>query len=141
MPRRRAVIGLLIALPLLLVSLLPARPAAAELPWRDKGSPFGMVTAVGNRVRADEIDAYVGLLREAGVQWAREEFFWHIIQPEPGGPFQWGGDASGLYNYDRAVGAQASAGIQILGMLDYAPAWNYGNPPLDAWIKEWGDYV
>jgi hypothetical protein len=133
---------LLIVIPLLLVSLLPARPVAAQLPWRDKGTPFGMVTAVGNRVRADEIDGYVGLLREAGVQWTREEFFWHIIQPQPGGPFQWSGDANGLYNYDRAVTAQAAAGINMLGLIDYAPAWNHGrNPPLDEWIGAWGDYV
>src|SRR5262245_41911266 len=110
MPRRHAATGLLIAITLLLVSLLPIRSASAQLPWRDKGSPFGMVTAISNRVRADEIDAYVSLLREAGVQWTREEFFWHIIQPQPGGPFQWGGDASGMYNYDRAVSAQAAAG-------------------------------
>jgi hypothetical protein len=143
MPRyRRAAFGLLIVIPLLLVTLLPIRGAAAQLPWRDKGSPFGMVTAVGNRVRTDEIDAYIGLLREAGVQWAREEFFWHIIQPQPGGPFQWNGDGSGLYDYDRAVSAQAAAGIHILGLIDYAPAWNHGrNPPLDEWIGAWGDYV
>jgi Glycosyl hydrolase catalytic core len=143
MSQRRPVLVLLLAAPLLLVTLLPARRAAADpLPWRDKGSPFGMVTAAANRVRADEIDAYVGLLREVGVQWAREEFFWHVIQPQRGGPFQWNGDGSGLYDYDRAVGAQAGAGIHVLGLIDYAPAWNHGrNPPIDEWIGDWGDYV
>jgi hypothetical protein len=114
----------------------------AQLPVRDKGSPFGMVTAIGNRVRADEVDTYVGLLREAGVQWAREEFFWHQLQPQPGGPFRWNGDGSGMYDYDRSVAAQAAAGIKMLGLIDYAPAWNHGrNPPLDEWIQDWGNYV
>jgi hypothetical protein len=148
-PRRHAASGLLLAA-VLLATLLPSSPlytraeaqSTADLPWRDKGSPFGMVTAIGNRVRADEVDAYVGMLREAGVQWTREEFFWHQLQPQPGGPFQWNGDGSGLYDYDRAVAAQAGAGLQILGLLDYAPAWNHGrNPPLDEWIQDWGNYV
>src|SRR3954462_10306126 len=110
-PGRRVALSLLFIVALLAASLLPARRAAADpspehsgqdsLPWRDKGSPFGMITSIGNRVRSDEIDAYVALLRESGVQWAREEFFWHKIQPEPGGPFQWNGDGSGLYDYDH----------------------------------------
>ncbi len=140
---RRAILGVLLVAGLLAVTLVPARRAAADpLPWRDKGSPFGMVTAIGNRVRDDEIDTYVGLLREAGVQWSREEFFWHKVQPQQGGPFQWNGDGGGLYNYDHAIAAQTAAGIHIMGLLDYAPAWNHGqNPPLDAWIKDWGDFV
>ncbi len=136
-------IGLILAAALFattLASAAPARPASQ--PWSDKGSPFGMVTAVANRVRSDEIDAYVGLLREAGVQWSREEIFWDKVQREPGGPFQWSGDGSGFYDYEHSVGAQVAAGIRILGLLDYNPAWFKGqNPPPEAWIKEWGDYV
>jgi hypothetical protein len=122
--------------------VVPLKATADPLPWRDKGSPFGMVSAVGNRVRSDEIDRYVGLLHEAGVQWSREEIFWDKVQLEPGGPFHWNGDGSGLYDYDHSIAAQASAGINILGLLDYNPAWFKGqNPPPEAWIKEWGDYV
>jgi hypothetical protein len=133
----------LFVLSLLSTTLLLPPHAAADLPLsRDKGSPFGVVTAIGNRVRSDEIDAYVALMREAGVQWSREEIFWDKVQREPGGPFQWGGDGSGMYDYDHSVGAQVAAGIHVLGLLDYNPAWFKGqNPPPDAWIKEWGDYV
>jgi hypothetical protein len=120
--------------------LLSASPDS-QLPWRNKGTPFGMVTAVANRVRTDEIDRYVSLLNEAGVQWTREEFFWHKIQTERNGPYNWSGNEQGLYNYDYAVHAQAQAGINMLGLIDYAPAWNYGRPDLDSWINEWGDYV
>src|SRR6185436_21099439 len=81
--------------------LLPPRAAADQPLSRDKGSPFGVVTAIGNRVRSDEIDAYVALMREAGVQWSREEIFWDKVQREPDGPFQWGGDGSGMYDYDH----------------------------------------
>ncbi len=116
--------------------------AAAELPWRDKSSPFGIVAALGNRVRADEIGVAVNLMREAGVQWQREEIFWDRVQTQPGGPFTWTGDGSGFYDYDRSIGAQVAAGINILGLLDYNPAWFKGrNPHPDEWIRDWGDFV
>lgn len=115
---------------------------AASLPWQDKGSPFGVVASLGNRVRAEDMDAAVALLHEAGVQWQREEIFWDRVQKAPGGPFTWDGDGSGFYNYDRAIGAQVSAGINVLGLLDYNPAWFKGkNPHPDEWIKDWGDFV
>jgi hypothetical protein len=126
--------------------LLPAATtqpsAAAELPLRNKGTPFGVVAALGNRVRAEDIDAAVGLMREAGVQWQREEIFWDRVQRERDGPFDWDGDGSGFYNYDRTIEAQVSAGINVLGLLDYNPAWFKGrNPHPDEWIRDWGDYV
>src|SRR6476659_8542052 len=109
-------IGILLVAVLIVTTGVSTRRAAADpLPWRDKSTPFGMVTAVGNRVRTDEIDAYVGLMREAGVQWSREELFWDKIQREPGGSFQWSGDGSGFYDYEHSIGAQHAAGIRILG--------------------------
>lgn len=117
-------------------------PSDTHLPWRDKTSPFGMVAALGNRVHNDEIDTAVMLMREAGVQWQREEIFWDRIQKRSGGPFIWDGDGSGLYNYDYAIRAQVEAGINILGLLDYNPYWFKGrNPSPDEWIDDWGDYV
>ncbi|HMQ31783.1 MAG TPA: hypothetical protein PKD53_13735 [Chloroflexaceae bacterium] len=129
---------------LLLLAALPAAPPAQaqDLPWQNKGAPFGVVAALGNRVRADEIPAAVALMREAGVQWQREEIFWDRVQQEPGGPYDWDGDGSGFYNYDLAIGAQAAAGINMLGLLDYNPAWFKGkNPRPEEWIADWGDFV
>lgn len=115
---------------------------AQDLPRRDKGTPFGVVAALGNRVRSDEIPAAVALMREAGVQWQREEIFWDRVQQQPGGPYDWDGDDAGFYNYDLAVAAQANAGINLLGLLDYNPAWFKGkNPHPDEWIADWGDFV
>jgi hypothetical protein len=144
MPARhpRHLAAVLVAGALLAATLLPRGAAADPLPWRDKSAPFGMSATVANRVRRDEIDAYVGLLREAGVQWAREEFFWHEIQQVPGGPLRWNGDERGMYDYDHSVAALSGAGIRILGLIDYNPAWFKGqNPPRDAWLRDWGDFV
>ncbi len=145
MSRFRCLLPML-ALILVIVAGSPAglSPAAAEpdLPWQNKSSPFGVVATLGNRVRAEDLDAAVALLREAGVQWQREEIFWDRVQKEPGGPMVWTGDGSGFYDYDRAIGAQVSAGIHVLGLLDYNPHWFKGqNPPLDAWIDDWGRFV
>ena len=141
-PRRR-IVALLLLLLLLIVPIGAQRAVTAqELPWQNKGSPFGVVAALGNRVRADEIPAAVALLREAGVQWQREEIFWDRVQQQPGGPYDWDGDERGFYNYDLAIAAQARAGIRLLGLLDYNPAWFKGkNPHPDEWIADWGDFV
>ena len=139
---RRSILTLFLAVTLA-TTLLPAQAAPPQaLPWRDKGTPFGMVANVANRVRSDEISTYVGLLREANVQWAREEIFWHQVQFAPGGAYRWGGDDAGMYNYDQSIGALRDANISILGLLDYNPAWTKGTAPnLDDWIGAWGDYV
>ncbi len=119
----------------------PTEPATA-IPWREKTSPFGIVATLGNRVREDEMDEVIALMNEAGVQWQREEIFWDRIQKEPNGPFDWDGDGSGFYNYDRAIAMQHEAGINILGLLDYNPYWFKGkNPHPDEWIDDWGNYV
>lgn len=137
----------LLALVLIITSglLLPAstqHAQAAALPWQDKGQPFGVVAALGNRVRAEDVDAAVALMREAGVQWQREEIFWDRVQRERGGPFTWNGDGSGFYDYDRTIGAQVAVGINVLGLLDYNPAWFKGrNPRPEEWIRDWGDFV
>ncbi len=123
------------ALPLPPVPVVTAQTPAPPL-------PFGMVAALANRVRADERDVAIQLLQEAGVQWQREEILWDRVQQESGGPFVWDGDGSGFYEYDQAIGAQVAAGIKVLGLLTYNPAWfKSKNPPPEAWIDDWYAYV
>lgn len=148
-PRKRSFVAL-VQVPALLLMLfgsflLPAATqarAAAPVQTYDKGSPFGINANLGNRVRSDEHATMVGLMQEAGVQWAREEISWDRVEPEKGLGFQWGGNASGMYNYDQAIRLQHDAGINVLGLLAYNPAWfKSKNPVLDAWLADWGNYV
>lgn len=107
-----------------------------------KDAPFGVVATLGNRVRDNEQDAAVALMREAGIQWAREEISWDKLQRTKDGPFMWGGDGSGFYNYDGAIDRMTKSGINVLGLLDYNPAWfKSKNPTLDEWLPDWGNYV
>ncbi len=137
-------------LPLLIVALLtPAvlplsQPATTALAARnfDKSAPFGINAHLGNRVRDDEQDAMIALMREAGIQWAREEISWDKLQRVKDGPYLWTGDGSGFYNYDRSIERMHRAGINVLGLLAYNPAWfKSKNPTVDEWIDDWGDYV
>ncbi len=120
----------------------PRSTPAAAAPRVQKDSPFGIVGNLANRVRSDEQPAMVELMREARVQWSREEISWDKLQLERGGAYRWGGDETGMYNYDQAIALQREAGIQVLGLLAYNPAWfKSKNPVVDEWIGEWGDYV
>lgn len=139
---RLLILCLLLVVWLPIIVLVAPQPTSADQSIVDKSSPFGMVATLGNRVHTSEIDTMVGLMREAGVQWQREELFWDRLQKEPGGPFLWNGDGSGFYDYDRAIEAQVAAGINILGLLDYNPYWFKGrNPHPDEWIEDWRAFV
>ena len=135
--------------PLLTAQLAYARPVTSGDEQTDfvakaysKGEPFGIVATLGNRVRDDEQDKAVALMREAGVQWAREELSWDRIQRERGGPFKWDGDGTGFANYDRSIERMTRAGINVLGLLAYNPAWfKSKNPTLDEWLGDWGNFV
>ncbi|NJP05127.1 MAG: hypothetical protein HC837_05600 [Chloroflexaceae bacterium] len=146
-PKRipRSVIALVLLLPLvgLPITLVNNR---LPLPDHHNTSPFGVVSRLGVRVRDDDYRAMVTLMQEAGVQWQREELTWATIQRHRDGMFVWTaypGYARGLYDYDRAIGIQVTAGIHVLALLSYHPAWFYGHEPapLDAWIDDWGDFV
>ncbi len=136
------------ALVLLCLVCLPALPtsdpAAADYDVKavDKSAPFGVSATLANRVRDDEQDEAIALMQEAGVQWAREEIFWHRLQPQQGGPYRWRGDGSGFGDYDSSIARLNKAGINVLGLLDYNPAWAKStNAPLETWIADWGDFV
>jgi hypothetical protein len=140
--RFRVILGLICLA--VIPALPPATADAHKVAAPEMSAPFGVVATLANRVRDDEQDAAVALLREAGVQWAREEIFWDRLQPRKGGPFLWRGNGSGFGNYDAAIDRLRRAGINILGQLDYNPAWAERpgtDDALDTWIDEWRDYV
>ncbi len=135
---------LLIIVCLLVSALLPGMAAHANVAVVnsvDKSQPFAISATLGNRVRDDEQNTAVSLMQEAGVQWAREEIFWHQVQSRKGGPYRWTG-ANGFYNYDASVARLKSGGMNVLGLLDYSPAWTAGTTAtMNDWLPDWGDFV
>lgn len=135
-----ATLGLLCTF--LLAPSIPARARVSAAPSVDKSQPFGISATLGNRVRDDEQDTAVKLMQEAGVQWAREEIFWHRVRPQRNGPYLWSGTNNGFYNYDASIQRLSKGGVQVLGLLDYSPAWTAGtNATIDDWLGDWGDFV
>jgi hypothetical protein len=140
--RRRFRVCTFLALCCLLSIPTPPPVVGSTVRTADRTTPFGVVATLANRVRADEQDAAIALLQEAGVQWVREEIFWHQVQAYPGAPYRWHGDSHGLYHYDAAIARLHAANIHILGQLDYNPAWaKRSQAPLDTWINDWAAFV
>ena len=142
-PNRLRLLSVLLPLCAVFAGYVPLAQAQPAQPGSiDKTSPYGLVVNLAENVREDEQKAMVGLLRESGAQWHREEFSWERLQPKRGGPYRWKGDGYGFLNYDDAVTRAHDAGLNILGLLAYNPAWFKGkNPSLDDWIGDWQLYV
>lgn len=142
--RRLRWLVLMLSMAAVVVAAVPtakASPLVPPIPI-DKSSPFGVVGNLAITVRNDEQSTMVALMREAGVQWHREDFSWERLQPRRDGRFIWSGDDKAFLNFDRTVATVSASRIQILGLLGYNPAWFKGkNPQLDAWLPDWQRYV
>ncbi len=81
-----------------------------------------------------EGDLHLTLLRESGATWARQDFWWSLVEPAPG-RWEWN-------DFDRAVAAYERHGVRLLGILCYAAAWSGGaSPATDAERAAFGRYV
>jgi hypothetical protein len=137
-------------------------PAAARQPLLAQQpaqlSFFGMNTYFtglerNSRDGDDGVAALVGLGRNAGVAWAREELSWANLERSGKGQWQWSG-------FDRRLLQAAQAGYGIVGMLLTTPAWArvadcaartqryaaYGVHAQDYWcppatMQDYADYV
>lgn len=61
-------------------------------------------------------DAYLDGVKSMGMRWVRTDLAWKYLQPTKGGAYNWA-------IYDGFVRAAAQRGIQVIGILDYAPDW------------------
>ena len=66
--------------------------------------------------RPETADRDLGLMRDAGFTWVKQQFAWRDIEGAKKGTFNW-------ENADRAVQLANSFGIDILARLDNAPDW------------------
>lgn len=78
-------------------------------------NPYGGTFFLEREVEAWKRERTVQMARDAGIGWARQEFIWAEIEPEPG-----------IYNwskYDDIVDLLRRNHIQIIARLDRPPAW------------------
>lgn len=78
-------------------------------------NPFGANFFLEREVEAWKRERTVQMARDAGIGWARQQFVWAEIEPQPGS-FDWS-------KYDAIVDLFARNNIQIIARLDRPPAW------------------
>ncbi len=66
--------------------------------------------------RPETADRDLGLMKDAGLTWVKQQFAWRDIEGAGKGKFIWD-------NADRAVQLANSKGIDILARMDNAPDW------------------
>jgi hypothetical protein len=107
------------------------------IPFTDV-NPYGANFFLDREVLTPKKEQTVRMAARAGVGWARQQFRWDEIQPEPG---VWRWD-----KYDQMVDIFTSHGIQVIARLDWSPAWvrpdferGANNPPAN--IEDYGHFV
>lgn len=119
--RRKLIIGAVSAVALLVaIGLLIATPFGAEgrLGPAQAAPPSAIGFAEGGTLldkSAGELDRDFAAMRSLGGSWIRVEVNWRKIESVPG-QYNWG-------DVDRVVGAARRHGIQVLGLVTFAPQW------------------
>jgi hypothetical protein len=101
-------------------------PAAS--PLAQVGGHFGLhgptyshrLTA-GDPLVWAEGEALLHVLRDSGAGWARQDFWWSLVEPQRG-TYRWA-------DFDRVVDAYHRHGIQLFAILCYSSAWSGGACP------------
>ena len=109
------------------------------IPYTDV-NPFGAGFFLGREVEEWKREETVKMAAEAGIGWAKQQFTWAEIEPQPGAAAveDWG-------KWDDIVDLCERYNIQIIARLDLAPAWAHpsnshpGAPPDD--FSTYGDFV
>jgi hypothetical protein len=117
---------------------LPAYHASRTIPNTDV-NPFAANFFLEREVEAWKLERTVQMARDAGIGWARQEFIWAELEPEPG-IFNW-------TKYDGIVDLLRRNHIRVIARLDRPPAWarsrasatGSSGPPDD--IEAYGSFV
>jgi hypothetical protein len=110
--------------------------AASGIPHTDL-NPLGANFFLEREVEPWKREETVRMARQAGITWAKQQFIWAEIEPEPG-QFRW-------EKYDAIVALCEAYGVQVVARLDAAPSWARGKatmpgrPPQD--YDLYGDFV
>lgn len=75
-------------------------------------------------------DRELALCREAGIGWVRSDFHWRMVEPNQG---EWH-----FEKLDATVAKAKAAGIRLLPIITYVPAWA---KPAGSHRAEWLEYV
>lgn len=121
------------ATPSLSESPTPMAAPSPELPRMDSPE-YGMQAFLW--WRPETADRDLGLIREAGFEWVKQNFGWRDIEGEGKGIFDWS-------RTDRIVEQVEKYGLKLAVRVDYQPRWAGGGepngPPDD--YRDYGDFL
>jgi hypothetical protein len=109
---RALVVLVLLTMSVGLGTATPASPPASRI--------YGVLLDFRRTEDPATLRASFARAREAGVDWMRIDFFWHLIEPSQG-RLQWS-------RYDAITQVAKANGITLLGILDYTAPWATRNP-------------
>lgn len=93
-----------------------------------ESSPYGICAHVSRHGDHELAEREFGLMRQAGIGWARTDFDWTTVQPRQ--------DVWDFSMIDATVDKAEQAGIEILPILAYDVAWaTPAYKHLDAWLE------
>lgn len=113
----------------LLCSLLTLSIATLPLlAQRPPASPYGVCAHLARGGESKTQVEELRLMNGAGIAWARSDFDWSGVQPNP--------DTWRFEHLDAVVGNAEKAGVQMLPILDYSVSFaNPAHQHLDLWEK------
>ena len=115
--------------------------------------PYGVNVFLQEEVEGPKIDAMLGMIREAGFRWLRQEFPWEDLEADGRGSFDdlsedTDGDGvidrvAGWAKYDRIVELSEKHGLNLLVRLSNPPRWSRADPNAGDFgpPDDLGDYV
>ena len=115
--------------------------------------PYGVNVFLQEEVEGPKIDAMLGMIREAGFRWLRQEFPWEDLEADRRGSFDdlredTDGDGiidrvAGWAKYDRIVALSEKHGLRLLVRLSNPPRWSRADPDAGDFgpPDDLGDYV
>ncbi len=108
---------------------------AAAAPARAQSGPYGiLVNGIDHTTPRSEIAARLQLVRDAGAQWVRTDFWWYSVE--------WNQGAWDWRFFDAVVDEATARGLQVIPILWGTPGWaatdgvfSYGVPDMAAWER------
>jgi len=120
------------------VAVLSYSAAAEEESIALNPSPFAIMGPPYSHMSKDPAPLEKGeellqLLELSGARWTRNDFWWGVVEPEPG---QWEFDY-----FDQAIDSYCRHRIHLLLILCYGSAWNKVAPDSEEEMQQFGEYV
>jgi hypothetical protein len=99
---------------------------AVALCAQQPASPYGVCAHLARGGEAQTQAEELGLMKQAGIAWARSDFDWSGVQPNP--------DTWSFEHLDAVIGNAEKAGVKMLPILDYSVSFaNPAHRHLDLW--------